>query len=64
MCIIVDADRLGAFLANPVDADAAPVRDWLNRGGRIVYSTGGACASPGSAGRRKGLAQRRRLPPC
>ena len=44
MCIIVDANRLGAFLANPVDADAAPVRDWLNRGGRIVYSTGGAYA--------------------
>ena len=44
MCIIVDANRLGAFLANPVDADAAPVRDWLDRGGRIVYSTGGAFA--------------------
>lgn len=42
MCIIVDANRLGAFLANPVDADAAPVRAWLDRGGRIVYSTGGA----------------------
>ena len=34
MCIIVDANRLGAFLANPVDADAKPVRAWLNRGAR------------------------------
>ena len=43
MCIIVDANRLGA-LANPDDADAKPVRAWLNRGGRIVYSTGDAYA--------------------
>ena len=43
MCIIVDANRLGA-LANPDDADAKPVRAWLNRGGRIVYSTAGAFA--------------------
>ena len=43
MCIIVDANRLGA-LANPDDADAKPVRAWLNRGGRIVYSTNGAFA--------------------
>ena len=43
MCIIVDANRLGA-LANRDDADAKPVRDWLARGGRIVYSTGGAYA--------------------
>lgn len=43
MCIIVDANRLGA-LANPDDADAKPVRAWLNRGGRIVYSTDGAFA--------------------
>ena len=44
MCIIVDANRLGAFLADPPGADAAPLRAWLNRGGRIVYSTGGAFA--------------------
>ena len=44
MCIIVDANRLGAFLADPPGADAAPLRAWLDRGGRIVYSTGGAFA--------------------
>ena len=43
MCIIVDANRLGAFLSDPASEDAAPIRDWLDRrGGRIVYSTGGA----------------------
>ena len=43
MCIIVDANRLGAFLSEPASEDAAPIRDWLDRrGGRIVYSTGGA----------------------
>ena len=44
MCIIVDANRLGAFLADPPGADAKPLRAWLDRGGRIVYSTGGAFA--------------------
>ena len=44
MCIIVDANRLGAFLADSPGEDAAPLRDWLDRGGRIVYSTGGAFA--------------------
>lgn len=45
MCIIVDADRLGTFLADPVHEDAAPIREWLDRrGGRIVYSTGGKFA--------------------
>jgi len=42
MCMIVDANRLGSFLADPVHEDAAPIREWLDRrGGRIVYSTGG-----------------------
>ncbi len=42
MCIIVDANRLGTFLADPVTPDAAPIRRWLDRGsGQIVYSTGG-----------------------
>ncbi|MYN63918.1 MAG: hypothetical protein F4X11_02640 [Acidobacteria bacterium] len=45
MCIIVDANRLGAFLADPATEDAAPIRNWLDRGGRIVYSTGGAFAT-------------------
>ena len=44
MCIIVDANRLGAFLADPAGDDAAPLRAWVDRGGRIVYSTGGAFA--------------------
>ena len=45
MCIIVDANKLGAFLADPADEDSEPVRKWLNRGaGSIVYSTGGKFA--------------------
>ena len=43
MCIIVDASCLGEFLSDPVNEDAAPIHKWLtNRGGRIIYSTGGA----------------------
>ena len=43
--MIVDATRLGDFLANPVHEDVAPIRNWLDRqGGRIVYSTGGKFA--------------------
>ena len=45
MCIIVDANRLGDFLADPVKPDSAPIRKWLDQGGgRLVYSTGGAFA--------------------
>ena len=45
MCMIIDANRLGGFLADPVHEDAAPIRDWLDRrGGRIVFSTGGKFA--------------------
>jgi hypothetical protein len=45
MCMIIDANRLGLFLADPVRPDAAPIRRWLDeRGGRIVYSTGGGFA--------------------
>ena len=43
MCIIIDANSLGAFLTDPVKKDAAPIRNWLaNSGGRIIVSTGGA----------------------
>ena len=43
MCIIVDANRLGDFLADPVKPDSAPIRRWMDRGGgRLVYSTGAA----------------------
>lgn len=45
MCIIVDANRLGGFLAEEPHADAAPIRRWLDRGaGSLVYSTGGKFA--------------------
>lgn len=45
MCLIVDANRLGVFLADPATTDAAPIRRWIDRGhGRIVYSTGGTFA--------------------
>ena len=45
MCIIIDANRLGTFLSDHDNEDAAPIRNWLNRlGGRIVYSTDGAFA--------------------
>ena len=42
MCIIVDANKLGAFLADPADGDSGPIHKWLDRGaGSLVYSTGG-----------------------
>ena len=42
MCIIVDANQLGGFLADPAGEDSRPIRRWLDRGaGSIVYSTGG-----------------------
>ena len=55
MCLIVDANRLGTFLADPVNEDAAPIRRWLDRGsGRLVYSTARSFAEEvGSRARRK-----------
>ena len=45
MCIIVDTNKLGDLLADPVSEDSGPIRDWLNRGkGSIVYSTDGRFA--------------------
>ncbi len=45
MCIIIDANVLGKFLADPPDDDAVPVHDWLTRRrGKLVYSTGGKFA--------------------
>ena len=45
MCIIVDTNKLGTFLADPPDDDSKPILNWLNRGaGRIVYSTEGKFA--------------------
>ena len=44
--MIVDADRLGLFLSEPVHEDSVPIRKWLDeRGGRIVYSTAGKFAN-------------------
>ena len=40
MCIIIDANKLSSFLADPPDEDSAPVRKWLDKGGILVYSTG------------------------
>jgi len=55
MCIIIDANRLGEFLGEPVSADAAPIHRWLNRGrGTVVYSTEGEFHSEiGSSARTK-----------
>ena len=45
MCIIVDTNKLGTFLADPANEDSRPIRRWLDRGaGSIVYSTGGRFA--------------------
>lgn len=44
MCIIVDANKLGTFLADPPDVDSEPIHRWLTRRsakGVLVYSTGG-----------------------
>ena len=42
--MIVDANKLGKFLADPPDEDALPIHNWLYRrggAGTLVYSTGG-----------------------
>ena len=40
MCIIVDNNKFGDFLADPAHEDFLPIRKWLDRGaGSIVYST-------------------------
>ena len=56
MCIIVDANKMGAFLANPVREDVAPIHRWLEkRSGTLVYSTGGNFASEVGAKSRQKL---------
>ncbi len=37
MCLILDANFYGDFL-NPKNADMAPVKEWLSRRGKLVYS--------------------------
>ena len=40
--MIVDANMLAEFLADPIKDDGAPIHDWIERGwGSLVYSTGG-----------------------
>ena len=59
MCIIVDANKLGDFLAEPPNEDSAPIHQWLNRQhgrGKIVYSTGGHFVREISGTRRTKLA--------
>ena len=42
MCMIVDTNKFGAVLADPVDADVQPIIRWLRRRrGNIVYSLSG-----------------------
>ncbi len=45
MCIIIDANRLGAFLEKPPGDDMAPVHKWLReQGGQLVYASSGKFA--------------------
>ncbi len=37
MCVILDANMYGRFL-NQQDVDMEPVRDWVNKHGKIAYS--------------------------
>jgi len=53
MCIIVDASKLGSFLADPPNEDSAPIRKWLDKGSILVYSTGSIFAEE-ITGRAKG----------
>lgn len=50
MCIIIDANVFGTFLREPPAEETVPIHNWLNRKGRIVYSTGGKFA--GEIGRK------------
>ena len=46
MCIIIDANKMGVFLTDPPDQNAAPIHKWLRKKeGKIVYSTGGRFAA-------------------
>lgn len=54
MCIIVDANVMATFLAEPQNEVVVPIRNWLeNRGGRVVYSTGGKFSNELSYHQRK-----------
>ena len=40
MCMIIDTNVINKFLNKPDHEDMAPIHDWVNKRGRIVYSTG------------------------
>ncbi len=42
MCLIIDTNRIGTFLASPPHPDTLPIHRWLTKqGGMIVYSVAG-----------------------
>lgn len=44
--MIVDTNRMGDFLAEPVTPDSAPIHGWLRKGGgNLVFSIGGPFAT-------------------
>ena len=58
MCMIIDANKLGVFLADQMADDVQPIHGWLNKGwGNLVYSTGGAFADEVGRPTRKRLAR-------
>ena len=61
MCIIVDANKLGGFLAESPQEEAAPIRRWLDRrAGILVYSTDGKFACELGYSAKRKLAEYRR----
>ena len=61
MCIIVDADRLGIFLSDPIAEDAAPIHKWLKKGwGKLVYSTSGKFSTEVGGSSKRRLAEHAR----
>ena len=54
MCIIIDANKLGDFL-NPEHKNSEPIRQWLNRKGKLFYSTSGKFAGEVGINRRRKL---------
>ena len=56
MCIIVDANKMGISLADPVREEVKPIHDWLARqGGKLVYSTGSQFAKEVGRGTKQKL---------
>ena len=37
MCLILDASKFGDFIS-PDNSDMAPVKEWINKSGKLVYS--------------------------